>query len=237
MVKISPQTAKLNNKDGKEKMKYTTFIFDFDYTLVDATIGIMDSFNYGFTQLGIKPKNHDSIKKTIGMPLREGFFELLGKRDKPLAEQFVSHFKTRADAVMTANTVLFDDTLDVLSQLKKRNCNIAIVTSKNHFRIDEVIEKYKLHELIDYVLGIEDVSIPKPSPEGLLKTIEHFRVSKQSALFTGDTIIDANTAANASMDFAAVTTGSTSAQEFEGLPHVCIAKSLTEMYERATLMI
>jgi len=216
-------------------VKYTTYIFDFDYTLVDATMGIVDSFNYAFKQLGLEPGSRDRIRKTVGMPLRDAFYELSGSSDKLLAEHFVSHFKDKADKVMTASTVLFNDTIPVLSQIKERSCNIAIVTNKNHSRINEAMDKFNMHELIDYIVGIEDVEAPKPSPEGLIKTIEHFGIPKQYTLFVGDTIMDASTAANAQIDFAAVLTGTTPAQAFKSLPHIFIAKNLTELIKHVAL--
>jgi phosphoglycolate phosphatase len=42
-------------------------------------------------------------------------------------------------------------------------------------------------------------------------------------------LIDANTAVNAEVDFAAVLTGTTAAEDFIALPNVCIAGSLTEI--------
>jgi phosphoglycolate phosphatase len=213
-------------------MKYNTFIFDFDYTLVDATIGIVSSFNYALHQLGIAHKSEESIKRTVGIPLRDAFSMLTGNSNKHIIDQFASHFMDKADIEMTANTVLFEDTLDVLTQLKKMHCNTAVVTSKNHFRIDDVVEKFNMHGLIDYIVGVEDVVTPKPSPEGLLMAIDHFGVAKQSVLFIGDTVIDAETAANASVDFAAVLTGTTTAKAFESLPNIYLADSLTDLFNR-----
>ena len=132
---------------------------------------------------------------------------------------------------MTANTVLLDDTIKVLSLLKKMKCNTAIVTSKNHYRIEDALEKFGIRELIDYIVGFEDVSVPKPSPEGILKAIDYFGAAKQSVLYIGDTLTDAKAAADASVDFAAVTTGTTSAQDFTGAAYVYIANNLTELVE------
>jgi phosphoglycolate phosphatase len=36
-----------------EEMKYNTMIFDFDYTLADATNGIVSSFNHAFSKLNL----------------------------------------------------------------------------------------------------------------------------------------------------------------------------------------
>ncbi|MCL2815568.1 MAG: HAD family hydrolase, partial [Oscillospiraceae bacterium] len=193
-------------------VKYKTYIFDFDYTLADATAGIVESINYGLNCAGLKSESVDTIKKTVGMALKDALFELTKVSDEYTIEIFTAHFKHMADRVMADCTVLLPDTVSVLSALKQNGCNTAILTNKFHYRIDEVLKKYKITELIDFIVGFEDVAVAKPSPEGLLKAIKFFGVDKQSVLYIGDNQIDANTAFGAGVDFAAVLTGTTEKQ-------------------------
>ena len=51
-------------------MHFHTVLFDFDYTLADTSVGIVNSFHYAFDRLNIERKEEASIKKTIGMPLK-----------------------------------------------------------------------------------------------------------------------------------------------------------------------
>ena len=215
------------------KMKYQSYIFDFDFTLADATTGIVASVNYALNQLGFPPQSLENIRKTIGMTLENIFFSLTDTEDKQLAEQFVSHFITKANEVMTDSTLLFDDTIDVLRTLKQANCKTAIVTNKFRYRIEDALKKYAITDLIDYIVGPEDVSAQKPSPEGLLKAVTHLKAEKPAVLYIGDSTIDAHAAKNASIDFAAVLTGETSVEDFSSLPHVYIAKNLTNLLEYA----
>lgn len=210
-------------------MKYKTYIFDFDFTLADATPGIVESVNYALSQLDLQLESRDNIRKTVGMTLIETFYELTGISDIKSSEQFVTNFKIMADKVMANNTALFNDTIGVLTQLKKKGCNTAIVTSKFHYRIDEVLNNYSISELIDYIVGFEDVDKAKLDPQGLLKAVAYFGSDKQSVLYIGDSLIDAKTAANANVDFAAVITGTTKAQDFVGFPNVYIANNLTAL--------
>ena len=210
-------------------MSYKTYIFDFDYTLADATVGICDSVNYALTQMGLNPKSREDIRKTVGMTLSDIFFTLTGISDEHSAEQFDTHFMYNADRVVTNTTVLFPDTIDVLTKLKQNGCNTAVVTTKVRYRVEEIQKKFSMQGLIDYTVGFEDVVTPKPSPEGLLKAIAQFGSEKRSVLFIGDSQIDANTAKNAGVDFAAVLTGTTTKQDFQTLPHILIAENLTEI--------
>ena len=216
-------------------MKYSTYIFDFDYTLADATVGIVDSANYALNMLGLDSESTEKIRKTIGMKLHDTFRLLTGISDEQAAEMFFSHFIHKADEIMTDNTVLFNDTTPVLTRLKQCGCNTAIVTTKYKYRITEVLEKYDITKLVDYIVGYDDVIDVKPSPEGLLKTIKHFNTDNKSALFIGDSLIDAHAADNANIDFIAVITGTTPENDFLDLPHIFIAKDLSEAIENTKM--
>ena len=102
-------------------MHFHTVLFDFDYTLADTSVGIVNSFHYAFDRLNIERKEEASIKKTIGMPLKAAFTALTGLQDPRLQEQFRRYFVTSSNAIMTKNTVL------LTKVLKNFNC-IAILT-------------------------------------------------------------------------------------------------------------
>jgi len=212
-------------------MKYTTYIFDFDYTLCDATVGIVACVNFALGELGFEAKDCEDIRKTIGMTLENMFSSLTDVSDTETAGKFFSHFMSMADEEMTDNTVMIPGAISVLSQLKEKGFNTAIVTTKVRYRVEEILRKYNIVDLIDIVIGYEDVAEPKPSPEGLLKAIDYFKCGKKSVLFIGDSLIDANTANNAEVDFAAVLTGTTTKQDFLALPSICILNTLTEILE------
>ena len=129
---------------------------------------------------------------------------------------------------MTKNTVLFDDTIAVLKKLKQTGCQIAIVSNKYRFRINESIEKFQLHSYIDAVIGGEDVSIAKPSPEGCLTAMEQLQAKPENTVYIGDSIIDAKTAQSAGIALIAVTTGTDTAEDLKAYPHLKICSCLTE---------
>lgn len=211
-------------------MKYNTVLFDFDYTLADATYGIVSSFNHAFSRLEIPVCNCERIKRTVGLSLDEAFVQLTGNEDKALINSFRVFFREKADEVMSKNTVLFEDTVSTLQKLKNDGINTGIVTTKYHFRIDETLNLHGISDLVDVIVGGEDVKVPKPSPEGLLLAIDSLNAELNEVLYVGDSLIDAKTALAASVDFAAVTTGTTSENEFLQYPCVKILKNLSELF-------
>jgi len=212
-------------------MKYNTIIFDFDYTLADATNGIVTCFNHAFSKLDFSECDSETIKRTVGLSLDEAFVELTNNENRVLIDQFKIFFKEKADEVMSKNTVLYDDTINILQRLKQNGFNTGIVTTKYHFRIVETLNMHGILGLIDIIVGGEDVSVPKPSPEGLLIAIDSLNARRNDVLYVGDSLVDAKTALAANVDFVAVTTGTTKESEFLQYPYIKILKNLSELFD------
>jgi phosphoglycolate phosphatase len=216
-------------------MKYETIIFDFDYTLADATIGIVSSFNHAFSELNIPVQDTESIKKTVGLPIDEAFKLLTNNKNVALIDRFRNLFREKADEVMVKNTLLYDDTISTLQGLKQNGINTGIVTTKYRYRIIETLNTHGISELVDIIIGGEDVKVLKPSPEGLLKSIRFLKSRRNKVLYIGDSLIDAKTALAANVDFAAVTTGTTSENDFLQYPCIKVSKNLSDLVSNISL--
>lgn len=206
-------------------------IFDFDYTLGDSTNGIALSINYALEQLDYPSRSIDEIKKTIGLSLKETYFKLTSSNNIQEAEQFARLFKEKADQVMVDNTRLYEGVKEILGSLREKGYKTAIVTTKFHYRIEQILNKFEATELIDLIVGAEDVRVEKPSPEGLIWAIEHLSADTAEVLYVGDSIVDAKTAANANVAFAATLTGATVSNEFECYKKVFIGKNIGDVYK------
>ena len=122
----------------------------------------------------------------------------------------------------------------VFEELRRQGCRIGIVTTKYHYRIDQILDKFQIAGLVDVIVGAEDVKAEKPSPEGLLYAMEQLGADRKEVLYTGDSVVDAKTAAGAGVDFAGVLTGTTSFRDFEPFNHICIVRDLAELMNALT---
>lgn len=206
-------------------------IFDFDYTLGDSTNGIALSINYALEKLGYAVPNIADVKKTIGLSLKETYFALTSNDNLYEAEQFVKLFKEKADIVMVDNTELYAGVKSVLQKLKDKGYMAAIVTTKFHYRIEQILNKFGANELIDIIVGAEDVKTEKPNPEGLLYAIDCLGAMSEEVLYVGDSLVDAKTADNAEVKFAAVLTGTATKDEFKSYNNVYIGQNIADVYK------
>ncbi len=83
---------------------------------------------------------------------------------------------------------------DVLRTLKNQGNNIALVTGKGRYTTDITIKMMGLDSVFDVIVTDDDVSQPKPCPEGLLIVLDSLSVSRSSAVFIGDMDADVEAA-------------------------------------------
>lgn len=209
---------------------YKAYVFDFDYTLANSEKGIVMCFQMLFDAEGYKGIPEDAIRRTIGMTMYDATALLTGETDPDRINALITEYKVRfSDKYMTANTHLYPQALPTLRALKRKGARCCIVSTKTRSRISETLRKYDMGDLIDLVVGVEDVKAAKPAPDGINAVCRHFGLDKKDVLYIGDNTIDARAAKNAGVAFAAVTTGTTTSQEFARLPHVAIMKDLSEI--------
>lgn len=210
-------------------MNYKTYLFDFDYTLADSSRGIVKCFRAVLTRHNYLDVTDEAIKRTIGKTLEESFSILTGITDPAQLTAFRQEYRLEADVHMNANTRLFPDTLSTLKALKAQGARIGIISTKYRFRILSFLEEYLPEDFLDIVVGGEDVSAAKPSPEGVLFALKHLGSAPQETLYIGDSTVDAATAQNAGVDFAGVLNGMTTADELKAYPHRLIMENLGEL--------
>ena len=210
-------------------MRYRAVLFDFDFTLADASQAIVAGFDHGFAQMGLPQPTAEAVRGTIGLPLEDAFTLLSGDVDPARRAQFRALFTQVAVPMQIESTRIFPGAEDLLRALKAAGVPAAIVSTKRAETLRAVLERRRLLALFASVTGSEMVSKPKPDPEGLLGAVKALGLEPGACLYCGDTVIDAQTAQRAGCEFAAVLNGTTPAASFSPYPAVHIAPDLVEL--------
>ncbi|MBQ6747528.1 MAG: HAD-IA family hydrolase [Bacteroidaceae bacterium] len=207
--------------------EYVYYLFDFDLTLADSSRGIVMCFTHVLQRHGYNDVTELQIKRTIGKTLEDSFAILTGITDPAQLADLKQEYTKEADIYMNDNTVLFPETVSVLTQLKEQGAKLAIISTKYRYRIQAVIDKYFPKDFIDVIIGGEDVKRPKPHPQGVKAALKKLKAQKATALYVGDSTVDAETAWKAGVDFCGVLNGLTTYQELAAYPHRKILNDLT----------
>lgn len=215
-------------------MSYHGVFFDFDYTLGDSTAAIAEGYRLGFLALGLDPPTEEQVRHTVGLTLADGYALLTGDHNPERQEAFYHSFQHTVGVeaggegrrLMIEGTTLFPGAEELLLALKHAGVRTAIVSTKPGSTIRRIFEHQGRKDLLDLVVGGDEVTQAKPHPQGLRLALERLGLSAEQVLFCGDTVIDAATAQAGGCGFCAVLNGTTPREAFRAYPHVHIAEDL-----------
>lgn len=208
---------------------YRAICFDFDYTLADATDPIVAGFQFGIMQLGFPAPTREQVRQTIGFILEDAYTMLTGDDNVENRAKFRPLFLQVSKQRQREETVLFTGAQELLCALHEQGVKLAIVSTKRGDTIEYVMQRLKLFDTLEFVIGSEQVLAPKPDPQGLQLAMQRMSLSPAEILFCGDTVLDAGAARNAGCDFCAVLNGTTTAQAFEEFQPIHLASDLWDL--------
>lgn len=146
-------------------MAYRLYLFDFDYTLVNSEKGILGCFHLTNQALGYPDCDDDTMRRTIGLPMVQAVFRAVPGIPEEKIRPYLNQYRQFANQIMTANTFFFPETLPALRILRERGAKIGVISSKTHHRIQEKFDLDGAHDLLDFVVGSDDVTAAKPDPK------------------------------------------------------------------------
>jgi len=87
----------------------------------------------------------------------------------------------------------------VLAQLRARGMPMAVVSSRRREPLEWGLRASGLRPFFDSVIGLEDVSAPKPDPEGLLLAARWLGAPPSGSVYVGDSEVDVEAGHHAGM--------------------------------------
>ena len=207
----------------------SAIIFDFDYTLADSSKGAVECINYALQSMGEAPRSWDDCCATIGLSLPDAYKSLTRKSNPEKAATFHCLFVERADQIMASNTELYDGVGNLVHRLTSSGFVLGILSTKFRYRIFQILERYELTDQFSVIVGGEDVEKNKPDPEGLHLFLSKTSMKPEQVVLVGDSLTDAETALRSGIDFIAVLTGTTSADQFSAYSPKAILQSVIEI--------
>jgi len=141
------------------------------------------------------------------------------------AKQLAEKAYEEADRVMSPpyGAILIPKALETLQTLKAQGFKTALATTDSHRRAQESLNKLKISEFFDVVLGADDVKRGKPASDMIWKICELTRCSPEDAAMVGDSCTDMLMGKNAGVKVCiGVLTGPTSRKKLEQVADIVI---------------
>lgn len=197
-------------------MKYNTFIFDLDGTLLDTLQDLATSVNYSLRQHGMPTHSTEVIRGFVGNGVR-----LLMERAVPDGArnpQFEEVFATFRDYYMEHSldtTCPYDGISEVIRELKARGCLLAVVSNKMMVATQELIRHF-FPEIAVAIGEHEAAGIrKKPAPDTVFEALRQLGIAvggetadtQFAPVYVGDSDVDVQTAKNSGLPCISVLWG------------------------------
>ena len=206
-------------------MKYMIAIFDLDGTILNTLEDLADSTNYALKTCGYPERTMDEVRQFVGNGIRK-----LMERAVPegtsveeidrVHETFTAHYKVHC----ADKTRPYDGIMELLQNLKKDGCKLAVVSNKAYYGVKELCKQY-FDGIFDFAVGEREVIRKKPPPDTYNQVLKTMKCTRDRAVYIGDSDVDIQTAANAQMDHIIVEWG------FRDVPFL-IAKGAKVLVEK-----
>lgn len=166
-------------------------ILDFDGTLGDTRANIVLTMRQTLQRLGYPLAEEDEIASTIGLPLEEGFRQLLPElpEDKALecALTYRDIFEVNRKKLVPK---LFPGVKETLFRLREKGYVLTVASSRSSLSLNGFLGDMEIAEYVSYVLGADSVKMAKPHPEPVLRTMEDLGYTAAETLVVGDMPVD-----------------------------------------------
>ncbi len=165
-----------------------TVLFDLDGTLLDSIQLILESYHYTLDVHGLERRPDSYWLAGIGTPLRAQLEEVAREAVSldVLVETYRSYNHEHHDRLVGP----YPGVVEMVRALRALGCPIGIVTSKMRKGALRGLRVSGLVDVVDVVVGADDVKRAKPHPEPVMRALDELDADADSTIFVGDSVHD-----------------------------------------------
>ena len=209
-----------------ESKNYECVLFDFDGTLCDTQVGIVNSLVKTCAKFGLDVSGQD-LRRFFGPPVTEIYNELVGA-DKT-AEARSIHRELYATESYKMNEV-YAGIAPLLKTLKERSVELGIATARSEDSARQISDFWEIGKHFDFIFGMKDF-LRENKIDIIRDAICASAKPKQSIVMVGDRFYDVEGAQKNGIDGIAVLYGYGTEDEFEDYQNIAAVKTVAELTE------
>ena len=190
-------------------MKYQTYIFDLDGTLLDTLGDLAASTNYALRMHGMPEHSVDDVRRFVGNGVRKLMERAVPQgASNPLFNETFATFRQHYMEHALDTTHPYDGILETLKELRRQECRIAVVSNKMMAATQELCRHF-FPDIVEVAIGEHEAEgiRKKPAPDTVIAALRELGVGKEGAVYVGDSDVDIQTAAYAGLPCISVLWG------------------------------
>lgn len=188
-------------------MKYSAVIFDMDGTILNTLEDLKISLNHALELNGFAKRSLEEVRRFVGNGIRR--LVELGVPENTDAESIdrvFADFNAYYAQHCNDNTKAYDGITELIKELDKLGIKTAVVSNKSDYAVQELCEIY-FKGMFCAAIGLKDGIRKKPYPDSVNEVLGKLGISRENAVYVGDSEVDIATAKNAGMDCISVDWG------------------------------
>ncbi|MCH4179201.1 MAG: HAD-IA family hydrolase [Megasphaera sp.] len=207
---------------------YKAIIFDMDGTVLNTLDELTHSLNLIFQRHSLPEKTTRQVRACLGY----GYVGLIKRAaagtSPELQHELTDEFRTYYSTHCRGTTFPYDGILDMLKRLRQAGYKMAVVSNKGQTAVSELHDDF-FAGLVDFSMGESPLYRKKPTPDMVWESLKRLGVSKNDAVYIGDSEVDRQTASNAGLDSVLVTWGFRDKSFLETLHPDYLVDSVSEL--------
>ena len=186
---------------------YKTYIFDLDGTLLDTLNDLHASCNYALRTHGMPERSMEEVRQFVGNGVKKLMERAIPDGlENPLFEETLQTFRQHYLLHNLDTTLPYPGIMDMLQQLKAQGKRIAVVSNKFYAATQDLC-KHFFGDTIQVAIGEREDIKKKPAPDTVLEALRQLQVTRQDAVYVGDSEVDIETARNSGIPCISVLWG------------------------------
>lgn len=185
-------------------MKYRAVIFDMDGTVLNTLEDLLTSLNLTLDAFGLPRRSLPEMRHFVGKGMRYQIEcgagpDVSSERIDAMLPVYVKNYQIHG----AEKTRPYEGVPEMIARLRAEGCRTAVVSNKNDAAVRRLADQY-FPGLLDVSVGEREGIRRKPAPDSVDEVLQLLGISRQEAVYVGDSEIDIQTAANAGLDLIAV---------------------------------
>lgn len=187
--------------------QYSTYIFDLDGTLLYTLGDLAASCNYALCEMNMPERSLDEVRRFVGNGVRKLIERAVPEgTSEETTEQTLAIFRAHYLEHGLDSTKPYEGIDEMLSELKRRGKNIAVVSNKFYDATRQLCRHF-FPETVGVAIGEREGIDKKPAPDTVIAALRELGVSSEGAVYVGDSEVDVQTARNCGMPCISVLWG------------------------------
>lgn len=188
-------------------MKYDTYIFDLDGTLLDTLGDLASSCNHALRSCGMPQRSIDEVRRFVGNGVRMLMVRAVPDGEaNPRFEECLSIFRNHYMEHNLDTTAPYPGIRNLIDTLLANGKHVAVVSNKFYEATQDLVSHFFDHA-IPVAIGERPDIRKKPAPDTVNEALRQLAMPRETAVYIGDSDVDIATAQNSGMPCISVLWG------------------------------